>query len=53
MKTVKELNNRKVPIVQIDPSLEQYRNNTPFAEKLAKANEMLTTVILPKKKRPN
>ncbi|WP_419802098.1 hypothetical protein [Mucilaginibacter sp.] len=50
MKTVQELNNRKVPIVRIDPSLEQYRDKTIFPEKLEKVNEMLKTVKLPKKK---
>lgn len=50
MKTVKELNNSKVPIVRIDPALEQYRNKVLFPEKLAKANEMLKTAKLPVKK---
>ena len=50
MKTVKELNNSKVPIVRIDPSLDQYRNKVLFPEKLAKANEMLKTAKLPVKK---
>ena len=47
MKTVKELNNSKIPIVRIDPSLDQYRNKVLFPEKLAKANEMLKTAKLP------
>lgn len=47
MKTVKELNNSKVPIVRIDPSLGQYRDKSFFPEKLAKANEMLKTAKLP------
>jgi hypothetical protein len=38
-----------VPIVCIDPSLGKYRDNTPFPEKLAKANEMLKTAKLPGK----
>jgi hypothetical protein len=38
MKTVQELNKRKVPIVRINPSLEQYRGKILFPEKLAKAN---------------
>ena len=49
MKSVHELNNRRVPIVRIDSSLEQYRNKTLFPEKLAKANEMLKTAKLPSK----
>ena len=50
MKTVKELNKSKLPIVRIDPSLEQYRDKSLFPEKLAKANEMLKTAKLPNKK---
>ena len=53
MKNIQELNNHKVPIVCIDPSLEKYRDKTPFPEKLAKANEMLKTAKLPKKKTRN
>ena len=51
MKTVQELNNSKVPIVRIDPSLEQYRDKVLFPEKLAKANEMLKMAKLPNKKK--
>jgi hypothetical protein len=50
MKTVQELNNRKVPIVMLDQSLDKYRDNTPFPDKLAKANQMLKTAKLPPKK---
>lgn len=50
MKTVQELNKRKVPIVRIDPALEKYRDNTPFPDKLTKANKMLKTAKLPVKK---
>ena len=50
MKTVHELNKRKVPIVRIDTSLEKFRNKVLFPEKLAKANEMLKTAKLPGKK---
>jgi hypothetical protein len=49
MKTVQELNSRKVPIVRIDPTLEKYRDNTPFPDKLDKANKMLKTAKLPSK----
>jgi len=52
MKTVQELNNSKLPIVRIDPPLEQYRGKVLFPEKLAKANEMLKTAKLPNKKKP-
>jgi hypothetical protein len=53
MKNVQDLNNRKVPIVRIDPSLEKYRENTPFPEKLEKVNKMLKTIKLPNKKPRN
>ena len=53
MKTVKQLNKSKLPIVRIDPSLEQYRDKSLFPEKLAKANEMLKTATLPNKKNNN
>ena len=47
MNKVQDLKNRKVPIVIIDPSLEQFRDKVLFPEKLAKANEMLKTAKLP------
>lgn len=50
MKTIQELKNRKVPIVRIDPALEQYRDTVLFPEKLEKANQMLKTARLPGKK---
>ena len=50
MKTIEELKNRKVPIVTIDPSLEQYRDKVLFPEKLDKANKMLETARLPETK---
>lgn len=53
MKNIQGSNNRKVPIVCIDPSLEKFRDNTPFPEKLAKANKMLKTAKLPNKKSRN
>jgi len=51
MKTVQELNDSKVPIVRIDPALEQYRDNVIFPQKLAKANELLRNVRLPNRKK--
>ena len=51
MNTIQELNNRKVPIVRIDPSLEQFRDEILFPEKLAKANEMLKTARLPARRK--
>lgn len=48
MKTIKDLNDRKTPIVQIDNSLEKYKTMPIFQDKVEKANEMLRTVGLPK-----
>ena len=48
MKTIQELNERKIPIVRIDNSLEKYKNMPIFQDKVDKANEMLRTVGLPK-----
>ena len=49
-KTIEELNNRKVPIVRIDKSLEQFRDKVLFPKKLEKANELLKTAKLPARK---
>jgi hypothetical protein len=48
IKTIKELNEKKIPIVRIDNSLEKYKTMPIFQEKVDKANEMLKTVGLPK-----
>ncbi len=48
MKTIKELNDKKNPIVRIDNSLEKYKNMPIFQDKVDKANEVLRTVGLPK-----
>lgn len=53
MKNIQELKSQKVPVVCIDPSLEKYRENTPFPEKLEKVNKILKTVKLPNKKPRN
>ena len=53
MKHIQVPNNYKVPIVCIDPSLEKYRVNTPFPEKLEKVNKILKTAKLPNKKPRN
>lgn len=50
--TIKKLNESKLPIVRIDKSLEQYKDQPLFQEKLDKANKVLRTVGLPKKKLP-
>lgn len=48
MKIIKELNEKKVPIIKIDNSLEKYVKMPIFQEKVDKANEMLRTIGLPK-----
>jgi len=48
MKTIKQLNDKKVPIVRIDNALEKYKTMPLFQEKVDKANEVLRTVGLPK-----
>ena len=48
--TIKELNKAKVPIVRIDKALEKYKDVSLFQVKVDKANEVLRTVGLPKKK---
>jgi len=43
-----------VPVVRIDESLDKYDDIVLFPDKVAKANEMLRTVGLPKaKKKPH
>ena len=39
MRTIKELNKKKAPIVIIDESLDKYDDVVLFPEKLEKANE--------------
>ncbi len=43
-----ELKRRKIPIVVIDKSLSELDNKILFPEKLAKANDMLKNIGLPK-----
>ena len=50
MTKIQELNNSKVPIVAIDPSLNKYGDKTLFPEKLALAIKQLKGVKLPSKK---
>ena len=47
---IEQLNKSKTPIVRIDKSLEKLRGKNLFPEKLAKANEVLAKVGLPKNK---
>ena len=43
-----EINEKKIPAVRIDPSLDKYDNVILFPEKLAKANEQLMKSGFPK-----
>lgn len=49
MKKIEQLNNSKVPVIVFNKKLEQFRNRILFPEKLAKANDILAKVGLPKK----
>ena len=49
--TIKQLNTSKVPIIVFDKALEKFRDKILFPEKLAKANEILAKVELPKNKK--
>lgn len=48
MKTMLEINTKKVPAVRIDPSLDKYDNVVLFPDKLVKANEQLKKSGFPK-----
>ncbi len=48
MKTIKEINQKKTPIVRIDSSLEKFKSMPIFQDKVEKANEVLRKVGLPK-----
>ena len=48
MKKITELNDKKVPVVRIDKSLNKYDEVVLFPKKVAKANKMLREVGLPK-----
>ena len=52
-KFIQKLNESKVPIVIIDPSLEKYRDEILFPEKLARAEELLKNAKLPQNKNRN
>jgi hypothetical protein len=47
----RELNKSKLPVVCIDKSLEKYKDQVLFKDKLDKANDMLKTVGLPKSRK--
>ena len=48
MKSMLEINEKKVPAVRIDPSLDKYDNVVLFPDKLAKANEQIKKSGFPK-----
>lgn len=48
MKTMIDLNDKKIPAVRIDPSLDKYDDIVLFPDKLAKANENLKKSGFPK-----
>jgi hypothetical protein len=48
MKSMAEINEKKVPAVRVDPSLDKYDNVMLFPDKLAKANEQIKKSGFPK-----
>lgn len=48
MKTMLDINEKKVPAVRIDPALDKYDDVVLFPDKLAKANENLKKAGFPK-----
>lgn len=48
MTTIEKLNKGKAPVVKIDKTLEKLRGKNLFPKKLAKANEVIAKVGLPK-----
>lgn len=51
MKTIEQLNSSKVPVIVFDKKLEQFKDRVLFPEKVAKANEILSKVGLPRQKK--
>jgi hypothetical protein len=47
---IKDLDTKKKPVILIDKSLDFFNDKVLFPDKLAKANEMLKKVGLPKMK---
>ena len=52
-KKVKKIDQKKAPIVLIDKSLDFFNDKVLFPKKLAKANEMLLKIGLPKINKAN
>lgn len=48
---IKDLNESKIPVIVLDKKLEKFRESVLFPEKLAKANEILNKVGLPRKEK--
>ena len=48
MNVTVEIKKRKIPIVRMDKTLNEYDNTILFPSKLEKANEMLRKIGLPK-----
>ena len=48
MNVTEEIKKRKIPIVRIDKTLNEYDDKILFPDKLDKANEMLKRIGLPK-----
>ena len=48
MKTMSEINEKKVPAVRVDTSLDKYDDIVLFPDKLEKANESLKKSGFPK-----
>ncbi len=46
--TLKELNEKKIPVVRIDNTLKKYKDMNLFQDKVDSANEVLKKVGLPK-----
>ena len=46
--TVKEFNNSKIPLVEIDKKLNKFQGKVLFKEKLEMANKLLENAVLPK-----
>jgi hypothetical protein len=48
MNKITEIKERKIPIVRVDKSLNNYDDKVIFPDKLEKANEMLRKIGIPK-----
>ncbi|GHT21951.1 hypothetical protein FACS189430_02970 [Bacteroidia bacterium] len=44
---IKQLNEKKIPIVKIDKKLEQFKNKVLFPQKLEMANHILANTKIP------